>query len=138
MEDLHGNVTVTCFQRTYAECGDELADGAIVVARGRLEEATADPSLLLDEIMNLEDALSRFEGGLVVPITPEDSYLLPQLQKIIQRHPGRQSVYLQVRGDDGRTRRIRAGGQCRVSISEPFAQEVDALLGKGRVGLTRS
>ncbi len=138
MEDLHGNVAVTCFQRTYAECGDELADGAIVVARGRLEEDADDPSLLLDEILSLEDALHRFEGGLVVPVTPDDKDLLPSLQEILLRHPGRQSVYLQVRGDDGTTRRIRAGSQYHLSISEPLALEVDALLGKGRVSLTRS
>jgi len=74
----------------------------------------------------------------VVPVTPEDMELLPRLQEIFQRHPGRQSVFLQVRGDDGTTRRVRAGSECRISISEPFAKEVDALLGEGRVSLTRS
>jgi len=138
LEDLLGNVSVACFPRTYAECRDDLADGEIVIVRGKMEEDADDPNLLLDEVMTLEDALQRFEGGLVVPVTPEDTALLPDLQEIFLRHPGRQSVYLQVRGDDGTTRRIRAGSQCRISISEPFAQEIDALLGKGRVSLTRS
>jgi hypothetical protein len=43
-----------------------------------------------------------------------------------------------VRGDDGSTRRVRAGNRHKVSISEPFAKEIDELLGAGRVSLTRS
>ncbi|MCH2106224.1 MAG: OB-fold nucleic acid binding domain-containing protein, partial [Planctomycetes bacterium] len=138
LEDLHGSIPVTCFPRTYAECRDELGDGEIVVLRGRMERDAEDPNLLLDEVMTLEEALQRFDGGLVIPVTPADSELLPRLQEIFQRHPGRQRVYLQVQGNDGTSRRIRAGSQCRISISEPFAREVDELIGRGRVSLTRS
>ncbi|MDE0891168.1 MAG: OB-fold nucleic acid binding domain-containing protein, partial [Planctomycetota bacterium] len=138
LEDLLGNVSVACFPRTYAECKDDLTNGEIVVVRGRMEEDSDDPNLLLDEVITLEDALKRFEGGLLVPISPKDSALLPRLQELIQRHPGRQNVFLQVRGDDGSTRRVRAGSQHKVSISEPFAKEIDELLGAGRVSLTRS
>jgi DNA polymerase-3 subunit alpha len=138
IEDLHGSLAVSCFPRTYAECRDGLAEGDIVVLRGRMEDDVDAPNLLLDELITLEDALRRFEGGLVVPVSPEDSSLLPDLQDILRRHPGRQSVHLQVRGTDGTTRRIRAGNQYRIAISEPFAREVDELLGKGRVSLTRA
>jgi len=138
LEDLHGSIPVTCFPRTYAECRDDVGNGEIVVLRGRMERDADDPNLLLDEVMTLEEALQRFDGGLVIPVTPADVELLPRLQELFQRHPGRQSVYLQVQGNDGTTRRVRAGSHCRISISEPFAREVDELIGEGRVSLTRS
>ena len=63
LEDLLGNVSVACFPRTYAECRDDLADGEIVVVRGRMEEDADDPNLLLDGVLTLEDALQRFFFG---------------------------------------------------------------------------
>ena len=137
LEDLSGNVAVTCFPRTYEEQRAKLEDGRVVVLKVKLEEGAEEPALLLEEIWTVEEALGRFQGGVVVNVAPEDEHLLPDLRRLVDGHKGRAPLYLQVQGQDGRTRRVRAGGDCRVAISERFAQEVDALLGKGRVRLAR-
>jgi hypothetical protein len=42
-----------------------------------------------------------------------------------------------VTGDDGGNRKIRAGSDLSIEISERFAREVDAVLGAGRVRVAR-
>ena len=137
LEDLRGSVGVTCFPRTYEEQRAKIEDGAIVVVRGKLEADSEEPALLLDEVFTVEEAIARFQGGIVVAVEESDAHLLDELKRTLERHKGGRPVFLSVRGADGKVRRVKAGPNWSVSISEPFAKEVDALLGRGRVRLAR-
>lgn len=137
LEDLSGSVSVTCFPRTYAEARDLIEDGAVLLVKGKLEEGSDEPALLLDEVMSLSDALGRFRGGLELRIDPRDRAKLPALKETCQRHRGESPLYLQTMGDDGLTRRVRAGRALGVAISEEFAGELCELLGHDRVGIVR-
>ncbi len=137
LEDLKGSVNVTVFPRTFAECREALEEGAVLVARGKLEENSEEPGVLLEEVLTIEEALSRFEGGLMIHVTPEDAGVLPRLEAALRSHPGKQPVYFQVTGSDGNSRRIRAGNEWSVAISNDLATQVDELLGKGRVRMAR-
>lgn len=137
LEDLNGHVNVTCFPRTYAEVKESLADGAVCVIRGKVEEDSEEPAMILDEVMTLEEALSRFQGGLMINLGPEDSGLLPNLKSTIQNHKGKQPVYFQVTGSDGNSRRVRAGNEWQVAITNELATEVHRILGQGRVHMAR-
>jgi len=137
LEDLKGSVGVTCFPRTFEECRDRLEEGAVVVIKGKLEENNDEPAVLLDELMTVEDAIERFQGGVVIQLGPEDKGVLAALEASIKANRGKQPLYFLVRGDDGHSRRIRAGTEWTVAISDSFAREVDGLLGRGRVRLAR-
>ncbi len=137
LEDLHGSLPVTCFPRTYDEVRHLMEDGAIVVCRGKLEAGNDEPAMLLDELLSLEAALARFDGACVVQLGPEDRGLIDALQGILAAHQGKAPLFLQVTGTDGCSRRVRAGNDWRISISEGFARDVDRVLGKGRVRLVR-
>jgi len=137
LEDLTGHVGVTCFPRTWEECGARIEDGAVLVCRARLEEGSEEPALLLEEAYTVDEALARFVGCVVVRIGAEDAHLLPGLRAAVERHRGKSPLYLQVTGEDGRNRRIRAGGDLSIEISERFAREIDGLLGRGRLRLAR-
>ena len=137
LEDLKGHVNVTCFPRTFEEVKERLAEGAVAVIRGKLEEDSEEPSMILDEIMTLEEALSRFQGGLMINLGPEDIGLLGDLKQTFDRHKGQQPLYFQVTGSDGASRRVRAGNGYTVAITNDLAVEVDRLLGHGRVHMAR-
>jgi DNA polymerase-3 subunit alpha len=137
LEDLSGHVAVTVFPRTWEECGKKIEDGAVLVCRAKLEERAEEPALLLDEALTVDEALARFAGCVVVRIAKEDAELLPGLRAAIAKHRGKSPLYLQVTGEDGAQRRVRAGNDLGVSISEGFAREIDALLGRGRVSVAR-
>jgi len=137
LEDLTGSVGVTCFPRTYAEVRDLIEDGAVLLAKGKLEEGNDEPALLLDEVMSLSDALSRFRGGLELRVNPADKGKLDELKNLCEERKGESPLFLQVMGDDGRTRRVRAGRDRGVAITEELASELCELLGHDRVGIVR-
>ena len=70
LEDLSGSVSVTCFPRTYADARDIIEDGAVLLVKGKLEEGSDEPAILLDDVFSLSDALSRFRGGLGLRVEP--------------------------------------------------------------------
>ena len=137
LEDLSGSVSVTCFPRTYLEVRDLIEDGAVLLCSGKLEEGSDEPALLLDEVMNLSDALARFRGGLELRVDPRDRTKLPRLKEACERNKGESPLYFQAQGEDGLTRRVRAGRQFGVAITEDFANELTELLGHDRVGIVR-
>jgi DNA polymerase-3 subunit alpha len=137
LEDLKGSVSVTVFPRTFEENKQRIEEGQIVVARAKLEEGADEPALLLEEILTIEEALGRFQGGVLVSLLPDDEGQLEPLRALLQKHKGKNPFYLQVTGQDGRLRRVRAGNECRVAISESFAKDIDGLLGSGRVKLAK-
>ena len=137
LEDLHGAVNVVCFPRTFEECAGGLEEGAVVVAHGKLEADGEEPTLILSEMMTVEEALGHFEGGVVLSLSPEDASLLPRIREVLCEHPGKRPVFLQVTGTDGSVRRVRAGGDCTVAITAELAGEVGELLGRGRIKLAR-
>ncbi len=137
LEEMRGWIQVTCFPKSYDEYRDLIEDGAVVAIRGKLEENSEEPGLLLDEILDVDTALARFSGGLIVSIQPTDYGHLSELKGIIDRHSGRQPLYFLAQGEDGHCRRVRASDECRVSISEDLAREIASILGEDRVRLAR-
>ena len=137
LEDLSGHVPVTCFPRTWEECGRKIEDGAVLVCRAKLEERSEEPALLLEEALTVDEALARFAGCVVVRIGAGDAELLPGLRRTLEKHRGKSPLFLQVTGEDGAARRVRVGNDLAVSISEEFAREVEGLLGRGRVSVAR-
>ncbi len=137
LEDLSGSIGVTCFPRTYLEVRDLIEDGAVLLCSGKLEEGSEEPAMLLDEVMSLSDALSRFQGGLELRVAPVDRPKLARLKETCERHKGPNPLYFQAQGDDGLTRRLRTSRDRGVTISEELANELCELLGHDRVGIVR-
>jgi DNA polymerase III subunit alpha len=142
LEDLDGGVDGTVFPRTFEKFAEALVEDTIVVIRGKLEEritgddSPAEVRILLDEVLTVEAALTRFEGSLVINLDPADAVLLPKLKSLVDGHPGERPLYLEVQGRDGQKRRVRAM-DTRVGISAELASDIDHLLGKGRAHLAR-
>ncbi|MDA1264562.1 MAG: DNA polymerase III subunit alpha [Planctomycetota bacterium] len=136
IEDLHGSANVTIFPRTYEECRDLVENGEVLLIRGKTEDSE-EPALLADEVYPLEEALGHFRGGLQVMLSPDDQGLLQRLMETLEVHKGKSPLYFSVSGNDGVKRRVAAGPQFRIQISEVLARELSELLGHERVGLVR-
>jgi DNA polymerase III subunit alpha len=136
LEDLDGAVAVTVFPKAFEALGSSLAEDALLVVSATLEEREESSALLLKDALTFEVALGRFQGALVVSLDPEDREKLPPLKQLMQTRKGGSSLYFDVRGTDGQTRRVRAGGD-GVAISADLVRELDQLLEPGRVQLAR-
>ena len=137
LEDLSGSVSVTVFPRTYEQFRERIEDDRIVVCVAKVEERSDEPALILDEVLDVDEALARFDGGVVIRLEPQDRPVLPKLRELLEGNKGKNRLYLQVLGDDGHLRRVRIGGTTRVAIGADFARDVDAVLGRGRLRLAR-
>jgi len=137
LEDLVGSVAVTCFPRAYEACRQHIVDNAVIVVRAKIEERGEEPGLVLEEAMDVEAALARFSGGVVIQLCPEDDACLPELHTTLVQHRGKSPLFFLVTGRDGCTRTVRASGSHGVAISAGLAADVDRLLGRGRVRLAR-
>ena len=142
LEDLHGGLAVTVFPRTLEQFRHLLAEDAVVICKGRLEERATDETttslgLLLDEVFQQEEALKQFKGGLIVRLKPEDDERLPSLASVVRAHRGPNRLFFEVEGADGRLRRVRSSERHSVRVSTELARAIEGVLGSGRTKLAR-
>jgi len=142
LEDLHGGIAVTVFPRTLEQNRHLLAEDAVVICKGRLEERETDETttslgLLMDEVFQQEDAIKNFKGGLIIRLRPADDERIPALAAVVRAHRGPNRLFFEVEGADGRLRRVRSSERHSVRVSTDFARAVESVLGSGRTKLAR-
>ncbi len=136
LEDLGGSIQVTVFPRTFEEVREILAEDAIIVIKGKLEDRGDGFALILNELHDVEAALEQFTGALVVQLDARDRMKLPELKQLMSTSEGPNPLYFDVEGSDGDTRRVRAG-QNGVKVNAPLVRSLDNLLEPGRTSLAR-
>jgi DNA polymerase-3 subunit alpha len=142
LEDMQGGANVTCFPRTFERYRALLAEDAVVICRGKLEDRGPDEGatgggLLLDEVLLLEEALQTFKGGLIIRLRASDDGLLPAVKDLVQAHRGQSRLFFEIEGVDGRLRRVRASERHNVRVSSELARGIERMLGPGRTKLAR-
>ncbi len=137
LEDLEGSIAVTCFPRTYEMVRERLTDDAIIVAQAKVEDRGEQPALILEDVLSLDSAISRFRGGLVVQLTPAHTDQLETLAQMVKRFQGPNPLFFEVEGLDGLVRRVRCGRDQGVRLEPELLQGVQGLLGPGHLRLAR-
>jgi len=141
LEDMQGGVNVTCFPRTLERYRGRIVEDAVVICRGKLEDRGAEEAgaggILLDEVLDLEEALQTFKGGLIIHLRPSDDELLPQVSELVRAHRGPSRLFFEIEGVDGRLRRVRSSERHNVKISTELARGIERVLGSGRTKLAR-
>jgi DNA polymerase III alpha subunit len=127
---------VTVFPRTYETVKEHLAEDAIVVCQGKIEDRGDSFGMILDEVMQVEDAIGKFQGALVVKIDLTDRPRLPELKQLFAEYEGGSGLFLEVEGSDSLRRRVRVT-QKGVHIDAELLRRVDGVLGPGRTSLAR-
>lgn len=94
LEGLDGRAEVVVFPRTFAQFGRLLADGTLVLVRGRCEAQEEGAKVLAEWLGPLAPA------PVLVPVSAEDE--LRTLRALLGQESGEVPVYLSVRARDGR------------------------------------
>jgi DNA polymerase-3 subunit alpha len=137
LEDLDGQVAVTCFARTYAQVKDRLVDDAIVFLNGRLDANSEERALLLDQVEPASEVVRREVAGLVLNLgqaTSNESHLA-RIAAIIDRHRGQQHVHLDVEDGDV-CYRVRS--ETGVRISDDLLDDLAIVVGPDNMSFTRT
>ena len=125
LEDLSSSIEVWVFPKTMAAVGHLLADDAVIVVKGRLDQREETPKLICLDVERVEirdDDVEPLHLNLPLQALSEDR--VARLKGVLSGHPGVSPVFLHV-GD----KCIRLGPQFWVDRSGGLAAELRELLG---------
>ena len=140
LEDLDGTVDLVIFAEVLEKCSSALKDGGIVWVKGSIGNGQADrgtASILVEELLSIEDARSKFANSLHVLIkTPAlESSVLQSLKELCLNNKGDCSLYLHLATERYKDVVIQANPDTRVSTSEEFISQIEQMLGEKSVWL---
>jgi DNA polymerase-3 subunit alpha len=137
LEDLQGQIPVTCFARNYANLKERIVDDAIVFLSGRIDSNSEEKALLLDQLEPAIEVVRREVAGIVLHLqgAMATDANLERIVAAMQKHRGHQHLLLDVQdGDD--CYRVRADEG--VKVSEELLDELAMLVGPENMSFTRS
>ncbi len=94
LEDLGGSIEVMVFPRTMQEHGPKLADDAIVLIRGRVENRDDMPKLFVQDIEVVEDRGDTAPVRVRLAPQFQKASCIADLKSILSAHPGDSPVEL--------------------------------------------
>ncbi|MEC9048097.1 MAG: DNA polymerase III subunit alpha [Planctomycetota bacterium] len=136
LEDLDGQIPVTCFARTFENVKDYIVEDEIVFITARRDKGSEEPALLLDDLMTAEQVIRREVAGLVVnlegPLASEQS--IERIFEVVEAHKGEQHFHMDIE-DGGDWFRVRS--DTGVRVDEALIDALALLVGPGNLSFTR-
>jgi DNA polymerase-3 subunit alpha len=137
LEDLQGQVQVTCFARAFAQVKDRIVEDAIVFLTGRIDSNSEERALLLDQIEPALEVVRREVAGLVLHLRGSlaTDANLDRIEEVVERHRGQQHLHLDI-ADGGTCYRVRA--ESGVRVDDALLDDLALLVGPENMSFTRS
>ncbi|MHC4428527.1 MAG: helix-hairpin-helix domain-containing protein, partial [Planctomycetota bacterium] len=90
VQDKTGAIEGVIFSDAYARYGDLLANDAIVAVTGRLDRVRGEPSVVVDQVLAIEDLPRHLAGGLELDLVagpePEaDEMTMQRVERLLRR-----------------------------------------------------
>jgi DNA polymerase-3 subunit alpha len=136
--DLTGEAECVMWPDDYARFKDEVQEDRVCFVKAVVERTREQPGLVLTRVMSVEQAQRELTRGLVLSLTvgvhgPET---IDALVRILRRAPGACPVFLSVRDADGKRGVLKAGEGFRVNPNTVPTDELELVLGQGRVAFS--
>jgi DNA polymerase-3 subunit alpha len=137
LEDLDGQIDGTLFAETFAEVQriypDAVANESIVFVRGKIDRKRETPSLLVNEVMPIKDAISKLTTDVGLKLDPvrHTPDILTQLKPFLAKAKGPTKVYVQVPTGKGKV--VVQLRELGVRPSKDLKDDLDRLLGAENV-----
>jgi DNA polymerase III subunit alpha len=140
LEDLEGQIDATIFAETLAEIvkkyPDAISAEQIVFVKGKVDRRRETPGIIVNEVIPIQDAMSRLTRGIKVEIDAPDAApdVLSQLKGVLSKHKGNCETFVQLALSGLRRALIRLDKQWHVKPSASLKSDLEsALNGHGRV-----
>jgi DNA polymerase-3 subunit alpha len=135
LEDLTGSVECVLWPDDYSRLKESVHEDRICFVKATVERTREEPGLIINDILGMEQAQRELTKGLMLLLSigvhgPET---IDGLARILERTPGTCPVYLQVRDGAGKRSVLKVGSQYQVNPNNVPADELEMLLGQGRV-----
>ena len=135
LEDLEGKIEGMCFAESYADISarypDALKAERIVFVKGKVDKKRETPSLMVNDVLPVEAAVEKLTTNIGVKLdrTRHPADVLPQLQSVLGKHPGKKDFFIQVATSDGKKVSMKVGGERGVRITRDLIDDLQQLLG---------
>jgi len=134
LEDLTGTCEAVVFPDAYETCRPLLRAEALVFVRGRVDRRRERPSIIVDEVIPIDQAVEQLSGSVVVRLHDPRAQgdRLARLQELLRSHNGDCPVVFELPGRERPDVRvqIRADAAWAVRPSRALVEELARLLGQ--------
>ena len=140
LEDLEGQIEGTIFAETFAaviqKYPNALENESIVFVKGKIDRKRETPSLLVNEVIPLADAVGRLTTAVAVKLEPSrhSPAVINEIPALLARHKGTTPVYFQISTATGKAT-LRIDQQHAVRPTPTLVGDLEQLLGNGAVEL---
>jgi DNA polymerase-3 subunit alpha len=124
LEDLESAINAWVFPRTMVDFGSLLADDAVVVVKGRLDQRDDEVKLVVMEVRRPELAVGGAPLQVVLPLSALTDRTVDRLKDLLLGHPGPSPVYLRMG-----SKTLMLADQFRVDTGNGLCAELRMLLG---------
>jgi DNA polymerase-3 subunit alpha len=143
LEDLEGTVDLVVFSEALESCSDAIQEGNIVWVKGHTgngKRARENISILVDEILSLDDARQKFSTSVHVrlPLTMLESSALESLKGVFADNKGGCNLFLHFQTSQYDEVVIQANPDTKVSPTEVLISQVEKMVGEQCVWLGNS
>ncbi|MGD0138799.1 MAG: DNA polymerase III subunit alpha [Tepidisphaeraceae bacterium] len=142
LEDLDGQIEATIFAESLAEITRKyphaIAAEQIVFIRGKVDKRRETPGVIVNELVPIAEAMSRFTRCVKVEIDRVEGAIetLKQLKSVLAKHNGNCQTFLSVPAPGEKRALIVLDKQWSIRATPELKQELEFVLnGQGRVEL---
>lgn len=139
-EDFDGKIEGMCFAETYAALQQRdpelLKPERIVFVRGKVDRKRETPSLLVSDVLPVDEAVSKLTAviGVELDASRHGPEIVEALGELTRRHAGRREWFVIVSLGD-RVATFKVNGDRGVRITQTLLDELESLVGPGSVRL---
>jgi len=143
LEDLEGTVDLVVFSEALESCSNAIQEGNIVWVKGHTgngQRSREVASILVDEILSLDDARQRFTTSIHVrlPSTMLESSALESLKSVFSENKGGCNLFLHFKTPQYDEVVIQANPDTKLSPTEATISRIEQILGERSVWLGNS
>ncbi len=134
MQDLTGFIDLTFFPKTWGVLRAQIADGKVIALKGSLDGSRETPSLLVDELLEINSLKEKSVQQVHVKLGEEEAseIKIQKLRDILFARQGNCSLYLHIDTPNG-PYIVQANTQLRVPCDMDFIQKLQETEGVEQV-----
>ncbi|MFC1509736.1 DNA polymerase III subunit alpha, partial [Candidatus Omnitrophota bacterium] len=135
IEDLEGKVEALVFPKSYQGVSKYIVPNLAVFIEGRLSLREERPKIIVEDIIPIEEAMSRFTQAISVNLVSlgMENEILERLKKVLKRHKGETPVYLNVATKKNGPYRILVDKELFVAPTNEMVSELEDFVGRDHI-----
>lgn len=138
IEDFEGKMEGMCFAETYAAISNANPDAfkadQIVFVRAKVDKKREVPSLLVNDILPVKEAVAKLTTALGVKLdrTRHPPGVVEEIKNVMKAHPGKKELFFMI-PTGGKTITVKVNGPMGVRITNDLIEDLERVVGSGSV-----